>query len=77
MREEGIEPRDEWRTPQVRGCPAVGLNRSGSRECERGRLEEREHASYEEAPIGDDLLWAKAVRERPRQDREGTTYKRG
>jgi len=63
VREEGIEPRDERRTPKVRGRPAVGLHRGGSRKCERGGLKEGEHAGYEEPSVSNDLSWEKVVRE--------------
>ena len=62
MREEGIQPCNEWCTPEFGGCPAVGLERRGSRQRERGGLEEGEHVGYERAAIGDDLWWGREVR---------------
>ena len=58
MGEEGENSGDERRTPQVSGCPPIRLKLSGSCECERGWMEEREHIGQEETAIGCDLYEA-------------------
>ena len=55
VREEGVEPRDHRGTPEVSGCPAIGLELSGSPQRERGGLEEGEHARHEETAVRNDL----------------------
>ncbi len=55
VREEGVEPGDERRTPQVGRRPAVGqeLGRRGERQ--RVRLEEREEVREEEPGVRGEL----------------------
>ena len=68
MREEGVEPCDEGRTPEVGSRPAVGEELGGRGERECIRLEEGEEVREEETAVGRNLAAEDSERMRDRQD---------